>query len=481
MNEQNTPAEKWIILRSRYVPAVWPVLTYWNWDVKGFLGVKTTGDVLSVWKKGDYTAVLERAPFLEMETAMEQLMLRRADKLTELRAEGIEAGTKLVSTCKAFAEKASQVPIVEFSNFLLQLNDSYVALMRTNMHWWLLASGPIERRVKKALSHLAQDEIAEIMHTMSHSATPSYSKREEAEFENLVEYARENGLTDPEVIDLIGAFSNKYFWFPYEYVGPAIWNVEAVTSRVEEALQRPAQAAPSHDIAETQKNCITKYGLSEEVQKLFLIMQTMGLMQDDRKMFNAQVCYYVNHIILSELARKLEITLDEARYVDQQLISLVEINRAAFADELKKRLEITVTVTRDSKTQLYSGEQAELHLKQNAIKIGHDGSEVKEIKGQVANKGTAQGKVRVLRSSHAPDFTDGEIIVTGMTTPDFAPLMKKAAAIITDEGGITCHAAIVSRELNKPCIIGTKHATQILKDGNLVEVDAVKGIITIIS
>lgn len=64
-----------------------------------------------------------------------------------------------------------------------------------------------------------------------------------------------------------------------------------------------------------------------------------------------------------------------------------------------------------------------------------------------------------------------------MTRPELMPAVKKAKAIITDEGGLTCHAAIVSRELGVPCIIGTKIATKILKDGNLVEVDANKGII----
>jgi pyruvate,water dikinase len=67
-----------------------------------------------------------------------------------------------------------------------------------------------------------------------------------------------------------------------------------------------------------------------------------------------------------------------------------------------------------------------------------------------------------------------------MTTPDFVPAMRKAVAIITDEGGITCHAAIVSRELGKPCIIGTKIATKALKDGDVVEVDADNGVVRII-
>ena len=67
-----------------------------------------------------------------------------------------------------------------------------------------------------------------------------------------------------------------------------------------------------------------------------------------------------------------------------------------------------------------------------------------------------------------------------MTRPEFVHLMRTAKGIITDEGGIACHAAIVSRELGKPCIIGTKIATKVLKDGDLVEVDANKGIVKIL-
>ena len=67
-----------------------------------------------------------------------------------------------------------------------------------------------------------------------------------------------------------------------------------------------------------------------------------------------------------------------------------------------------------------------------------------------------------------------------MTTPDYIPAMKKAAAFVTDEGGITCHAAIIAREMKKPCIVGTKIATKVLHDGDLVEVDADKGVVRIL-
>jgi pyruvate,water dikinase len=74
----------------------------------------------------------------------------------------------------------------------------------------------------------------------------------------------------------------------------------------------------------------------------------------------------------------------------------------------------------------------------------------------------------------------GDILVSMMTRPEFVPLMKIAAGIVTDEGGLTCHAAIVSRELKKPCVVGTQKATSILKDGDLVELDADRGIVVIL-
>jgi pyruvate,water dikinase len=86
----------------------------------------------------------------------------------------------------------------------------------------------------------------------------------------------------------------------------------------------------------------------------------------------------------------------------------------------------------------------------------------------------------ILTTADFPKFKKGDVLITEMTRPEFVPLMKEAVAIITDEGGLTCHAAIVSRELNTPCIVGTKIATRIFKDGDMVEVDAERGVVRII-
>ncbi len=100
------------------------------------------------------------------------------------------------------------------------------------------------------------------------------------------------------------------------------------------------------------------------------------------------------------------------------------------------------------------------------------------LKGLAASPGIAVGKVKIIRDTSELDKVEkGDILVTKMTTPDMVPAMERAAAIVTDDGGLTCHAAIVSRELGIPCVVGTKKATQVLKEGEIITVDATRGII----
>lgn len=113
------------------------------------------------------------------------------------------------------------------------------------------------------------------------------------------------------------------------------------------------------------------------------------------------------------------------------------------------------------------------------INVNSGGS---SVKGYVANHGKARGRVSIVLDVNKESYKikKGDILVTSMTRPEFMLVIRLASAIITDEGGITSHAAIISRELGIPCIVGTKNATQVLKDGDLVEVDANKGVVKIL-
>jgi len=129
----------------------------------------------------------------------------------------------------------------------------------------------------------------------------------------------------------------------------------------------------------------------------------------------------------------------------------------------------------------------------NKLLIGKSRSEIEKIfkikfkikkfdsailQGDIAQKGVARGTVRrVMGHRQIAEFKKGEILVSSMTIPDFLPAMKKAAAIVTNEGGVLCHAAILARELQIPCITGTRFATHVLRDGDYIEVDANNGTI----
>jgi pyruvate,water dikinase len=100
------------------------------------------------------------------------------------------------------------------------------------------------------------------------------------------------------------------------------------------------------------------------------------------------------------------------------------------------------------------------------------------VQGQGASPGITSGKVAIIRDvKDTGSVKEGDILVTRMTNPDMVPAMKKVGAIVTDEGGMTCHAAIVSRELGTPAVVGTKNATSLLKQGQVVTVDGERGLV----
>ncbi|MEY2664434.1 MAG: hypothetical protein RIT04_242 [Candidatus Parcubacteria bacterium] len=106
----------------------------------------------------------------------------------------------------------------------------------------------------------------------------------------------------------------------------------------------------------------------------------------------------------------------------------------------------------------------------------------KQIKGAIAYRGKVVGKVSLVFSrDDLHKINEGSVLVARTTMPDYIHAMEKAAAFVTDEGGITSHAAIIARELKKPCIVGTTNSTKVLKDGDMVEVDADKGVVRIIT
>ncbi len=203
--------------------------------------------------------------------------------------------------------------------------------------------------------------------------------------------------------------------------------------------------------------------------------------------------FHVIDFILSGIEEKTGIPKKFLRYLSFDEVDNV-MKGLVSAEVLKQRYNDGVLVAmRQDGYKLFEGAEAEsikdeieAEMAADISKVGKNSSGANKgeplvISGQTASQGYAKGVARiVLTQSDFGKFKLGEILVTSMTRPEFVPLMKIAAAIVTNEGGITCHAAIVSRELGKPCVIATKIATQTIKDGDTVEVRANHGTVRIL-
>lgn len=179
--------------------------------------------------------------------------------------------------------------------------------------------------------------------------------------------------------------------------------------------------------------------------------------------------------ILKETARSFDVTYQQLLACTTEEVRSGKIPRVKFIDEREKNYAIMLDA---GELKLVNGIEAEKIKEYLADEI----TDHQTIKGTVAARGKVTGVVKkVFAKTDYDKVQEGHVLVTSMTSPEMIPIMKRAVAFVTDEGGVTCHAAIIAREMKKPCIIGTKIATQVLKDGDLVEVDADTGVVRIIN
>lgn len=278
--------------------------------------------------------------------------------------------------------------------------------------------------------------------------------------------------------------ARKYYWIENSYYPKEPLSAQYFKSKIKTLLKSEnVENKLKEEINRTKHNHLQKQALfkklkvSSNLKKIIHYVEIFTAWQDDRK----SNVFIVNHflfLILREIGQRVGLSPWEMYYTTDHELPEILFQKKFDRRRLRlRRKEGCLFINTPRGIYLAEGREAKKYRK---IFWRVSNKKITEIKGVSASPGLVTGKVRVILDlSDYKKFKSGEILVTNNTTPDFVPIMKKAAAIITEQGGITTHAAIVSRELGVPCIIGTKIATKVLKDGDLVEVDANKGIIKI--
>ncbi len=222
-----------------------------------------------------------------------------------------------------------------------------------------------------------------------------------------------------------------------------------------------------------KRELFDKYKFNKEIKAISKMTAFFSHWGDLRKE-NALKFIYAETLFLKEFSKRFNLNFNDLHLFDITEIEFILKNKKKYEDEVKRRKKLFLLIHANHKIDFFFGKSVKDYLKKMSRSI----RDISKLKGVCASPGKVKGKVRIIHEGKEfSKFKKGEILVTGMTRPDFIVLMKKSLAIVTNDGGITSHAAVISRELKKPCVIGTRIATKVLKDGDLVEVDANKGVV----
>lgn len=201
-----------------------------------------------------------------------------------------------------------------------------------------------------------------------------------------------------------------------------------------------------------------------DLAREFLYLQTY-------KMDVLFIAHYFVYPLLEEIGKRLNLKVDELVYLTgEEIIDMLKGEKKIKKIETRDRMKSYALIKTNNKFTVLAGEKVKRVIRKTIYK------EV-EVRGTIANKGRATGKAKLVYDvKDIHKVNKGDIIVSPMTEPKLVPAIVMAAGIITDFGGLLCHAAIISREFGMPCVVGTKKATKIFRDDDLIELNAYEGI-----
>jgi len=407
-------------------------------------------------------------------------------------------GDELLNLCNSIPSD-----IVSLSNQeLLDFYNNYRDKTRKMRAWgWVpviidgvsihFLSDSLQEGLRSFLKSINQEERTAKYYSLLTSADKmSEIQTEEIERLQLIKKLQELNLIDnlesKKALGLIKQHAKKFEWLTYAYIGPKM-NEQDVINLIKDSLKNKEpidkQVKEIHNhyknVRKQKNELIDKINLSEELVYLSEVSSFFMRLKDMRKGIY-QKSYVLMDSVIQEIAKRLNLNVEQTKYLIDDEIKQALLDNKDFSEVTNKRIEYCVTVTENGKTKVYTGNRAKEIIKNETAEDKID-TDISELKGSTAYSGKVKGIAKiVLVKQDISKIQKGEILISSATNPDLIIAMKKAAAFVTDTGGITTHAAIVSREMKKPCIVGTKIATKVIQDGDFVEVDAEKGIVKIL-
>ncbi|MFC1728158.1 PEP-utilizing enzyme [Nanoarchaeota archaeon] len=397
---------------------------------------------------------------------------------------------KVFSTIYAFGEKLltlseeiretdySNKSMEELLNNFKEFSNMYktfaISLMGFNIQF------PVEEKLKKILECSKNPD--EYLSILSSPRKDNFAALEQANLLKICIPVKQHDIKKfedlpSEILERIKKHIYEFGWINARGGQAESWSEKELFERMTHIEDDPAQKlveSENHKIESQEKTelILKELKADKETIKLVDIAKELVYFRTYRTDYLNKIFFNITPI-LEAIAKKRGLTYQDMLHLR---IDEIEDDKKIEKDEIERRINDYALITLEPNKLIFSSDPEEIKkLKDYCCEEFVISS---EITGRTAFPGKVKGRAKiVIDKSDLGKVEKGDIMISPMTTPDFVLAMEKAAAFVTDEGGITCHAAIVAREMKKPCIIGTKTATQALKDGDLIELDADKGVV----
>ncbi|MHB8871284.1 MAG: PEP-utilizing enzyme [Candidatus Doudnabacteria bacterium] len=418
---------------------------------------------------------------------MHRLEDNRLD-VKRLYIEHVKAYKKIMNLCSVIQkEDLTKIPTQKIGKWLKDLWQPYLDI---NSVGFVPVVSDFEHNylTNKLISILRTHDVGEdkVQLLLSELITPTKINLFWKEKKELLELAKKfKSLRIAKESSDFKKHINKYAWLNYGYQGPVgtekdfTESLERIFNNRESVVKQLEEHKKYFGVLSKRQNLnIKKLKLNKNEKKLFSVAKDFvylkGYRVEARHNFS-----YTSDLLFNELTKRFKLHPKIFRFCTRKEITRVIRGKTVDKKAILKRIKHTIESVENKKRVFYTPKEAKRLLSRVVQK--EQFLESTSLKGQTAFPGLVRGKVKIVHSTKdLSKVQHGDILIAITTNPDFMSAMHRALAFVTDVGGITSHAAIVAREMKKPCVIGTKFATKILKDNDIVEVDANKGIVNII-
>ncbi len=475
---KNKDQEIFQIIRDREImlaPVYWVPMSITSLGAKRIYGI-INKNTYQIYKNGRMKAVFIKNEVDQIRECIVSKILDDNNYFNRIRKQIENRENKLNNYFKYFKSiNLSDLSLHKIIGLIRRMEKVYIDYEDSNISAWFIAADKFQAELEKELN-ISEKDFLLLLTPKTKTAV------NQLEFD-LNKYFKQIKTNKLELKTAARKLSEDFGWLPFGFDGPEYWDAKYFENKLEAMFRANEKKILSkfntmqkeeNEIVIQQKALIIKYGLNKNKQHLIDIMNYIIVLTDKRKRLVVQTYYYYS-LILKELEKRYDVPYTNLKYLfADELYLLDEHKQKILQLSNNRRNNEFVVLYQKGKYTILSKKAQKQFLKKLTKQ-----STSSVINGMVASQGPKKkykGTVKILLSpKEVGKIKKGDFLVATMTTPDYITAMHRAGGFITDEGGVTCHAAITAREMNKPCIIGTKVATKVLKDGDLVEVDANKG------